>query len=191
MTRTTAPRRSRRRLAALLLFALPAMGLAGEGRRGFDRSFKKTLPLAAGQKLWIEHSNGEIRIETHRQPEVSIEASIHVSSSDEEGASKFSNEIEIEAVEKTGGVPIRTRYPDKKWSFRGKGYVSYAVEYQIRCLRGPSSRPPTASAISRSRPEGRGERAQLQRHDRLQGREGEPAPENSSARWRSRATTAP
>ena len=52
----------------------------------------------ASQKLWIEHSNGEIRIETHRQPEVSIEASIHVSSSDEEGASKFSSEIEIERI---------------------------------------------------------------------------------------------
>ena len=102
----------------------------------FDRSFKKTLPLAAGQKLSIEHSNGEIRIETHRQSEVSIEASIHVSSSDEEGASKFSNEIEIEAVEKPGGVSLRTRIPEKKWSFQGKGYVSYAVDYQIRMPEG-------------------------------------------------------
>ena len=153
MTRTPAARHSRHRLAALLLLlpALPAVGFAGEGRREFQRSFKKTLPLPAGLKLSIEHSNGEIRIETHRQPEVSIEASIHVSSSDEEGASKFSSEIEIEAVEKPGGVSIRTRYPERKGMFHGRGYQSFAVDYQIRMPEGTSSRPPTASATSRLR----------------------------------------
>ena len=123
--------------AALLLAALPAAAFAAESpRREFDRSFQKTLPLATGRKLTIEHSNGDITIETGREPQVSIDASIHVSSSDEEGASRFAAEIEVEVRESAGGISIRTRYPERKWNFTGRGFVSYAVNYRIRMPEG-------------------------------------------------------
>jgi DUF4097 and DUF4098 domain-containing protein YvlB len=137
----TIPKRfrvSRRAVLAILLgAALPAAATAaGSGRREFDRVFKKTLPLASGQKLSIEHRNGDLRIETGREPQVVIEAAIHVSSSDEEGARRFANEIEIDAREVPGGVSVRTRYPERKWTLEGHGDVSIAVDYRIRMPEG-------------------------------------------------------
>lgn len=119
---------------AALLFSLLEGGALGESsgdREEFRRSFNKTLPLAAGQKLQVEHSNGDVRIRTHGQPEVRVDAVIRVSSSDEEAAQKFSNEIQVTAEPGPGGVVVRTRFPEKKWVFSGSGHVSYSVDFDI------------------------------------------------------------
>lgn len=116
-----------------LLFCLGASAIAGPApdREEHKRSFHREVPLPAGRKLSIEHSNGVIRVRTHREPRAVIDAAIRVSSSDEAGAERFANEIAIEVSESTHGVSIKTRYPEKRWTFEGRGYVSYSVDYDI------------------------------------------------------------
>jgi hypothetical protein len=87
-------RAAARVLPAVLIAALAAAPSAvaapsDEGREEFTRAFQKTLPLKAGQRLSIEHRNGDIRVRTHAEPTVSIDAKIRVSSSDKAGAAKF------------------------------------------------------------------------------------------------------
>ncbi len=94
--------------AALLLLFPAAAARADSGREEFTRTFQKTSPLKAGQRLSIESRNGDIRIRTHSEPQVSIDAKIRVSSSDREGAEKFSNEIRIEVEARGDGVSVRT-----------------------------------------------------------------------------------
>ena len=127
------PGLKRRRLAIAALLLLAAMPLAAEGadRDEFKRTFEKTVALRSGQKLRIEHANGKIEVRTRREPQVSISATIRVSSSDVEGARQFSEQIRIDVEESPSGVAVVTRYPEKKWSFSGRGFVSYSVDYDI------------------------------------------------------------
>ena len=55
-------------LAAPLAVAAPS----DEGREEFTRAFQKTLPLKAGQRLSIEHRNGDIRVRTHAEPKAPV-----------------------------------------------------------------------------------------------------------------------
>jgi hypothetical protein len=128
------PRAASRVLLAALFAGLAAAApaaLGDEGREEFSRTFQKTLPLKAGQRLSIEHRNGDIRIRTHTEPKVSIDAKIRVSCSDKAGAAKFAEGIQIVAEPAGDGVSVRTVYPDKSWHFLGKGYISYSVDYEI------------------------------------------------------------
>ncbi|HTD51910.1 MAG TPA: hypothetical protein VK780_02700, partial [Thermoanaerobaculia bacterium] len=127
-------RDSRRRAigcAAVFLLLVAAAAPADSGREEFARTFQKTMPLKAGQRFSIESRNGDIRIRTHAEPQVSIDAKIRVSSSDREGAEKFSNEIKIEVEARGDGVSVRTVFPEKNWHFEGRGYISYSVDYEI------------------------------------------------------------
>src|SRR5260370_2175330 len=58
--------------AALLLLFPAAAARADSGREEFTRTFQKTSPLKAGQRLSIESRNGDIRVRTHSEPQVSI-----------------------------------------------------------------------------------------------------------------------
>ena len=125
------------RLATLLFAALAAIapalsaGEAREPRSDYDREFSRTLPFKAGQRLDIEHSQGALRIGTHALPEVRIRATIRVSSSDAAGAQKFGEGISV-TVEDTGSaIFVRTKFPERKWSFFGSGHISYSVDYDI------------------------------------------------------------
>ena len=113
--------------ALLLAAAVPAEA----GREEVTRKFEKSLPLAAGQRVSIDHSNGSVSVATHREPLLKIDATIRVSSSDREGADKFAQDIRIEVTPTAAGVSVRTIYPEKKWTFLGGGHVSYAVDYTI------------------------------------------------------------
>ena len=90
------------------LLAVSALAAPVPGREEFRRTFQKTLPLSPGQTLQVDHSHGDLRIRTHTEPQVKIDATIRVSSSDEEGAQKFSNDIEVTAEPTSGGVIVRT-----------------------------------------------------------------------------------
>jgi hypothetical protein len=126
-------------LAALVLTALPAK--AESPSSDFDRDFSRTLAAKPGQRLDIDHSQGAVRITTHKLPEVRVKARISVSSSDAAGAQKFGEGIQV-LVEETGpDVTIRTRYPEKKWHFTGSGHISYAVDYDLVV---PETMPVTA-----------------------------------------------
>jgi putative adhesin len=123
------------RFAAIFAFCLvvsgPAMGDDRDGRPQYEREFQKTTAWKGGQRVEIEHSQGAVRIRTHKLPEVRIQARIHISSSQEAEAKKFGDAIAI-TVEETGtGVLVRTKYPEKKWSFEGSGHISFSVDYDI------------------------------------------------------------
>jgi len=117
--------------ATLALAALGIRPLEAADREEFTRQFARTLPLAPPQKLRLENSNGDVRVRTHGSAEVQIRASIRVSSSDREGAAKFADEIRVEVSHDAAGVSVRTVYPEKRWNFRGAGFVSYAVDYDV------------------------------------------------------------
>lgn len=127
-------------LAALLLAAVPARA-EREPRSDLDRDFSKTLTVKPGQRLDIDHSQGAVRIGTHKLPEIRVKAHISVSSSDAEEAQKFGEGIAI-SVEDTGAaVVVRTRYPEKTWHFSGTSHISFAVDYDIVV---PETMPVTA-----------------------------------------------
>ena len=56
--------------------------------------------------------------------------------SDTEGARRFAEEIQVSVEETPSGVSVVTRYPEKKWSFVGRGFVSYSVDYDIAMPEG-------------------------------------------------------
>ena len=113
----------------LVFAALPAA--ARSPREEVVRSFDKTVPLASGSRLTVEHKNGDLRIRTHRAAEVRVSAKIHGSSSDEPEIRKFLDGITIAVESSATGVSVRTTYPDKSWHFAGTGHVSYSVDYEI------------------------------------------------------------
>lgn len=117
-------------LASLLLVTAPARA-ERDPRSDFDRDFSRTLPVKPGQKLEIEHSQGAIHIGTHKLPEIRVKAHISVSSSDASGAQEFGEGIVVTVEESGGAIVVKTRYPDKKWSFSGSGHVSFSVDYDI------------------------------------------------------------
>jgi hypothetical protein len=117
-------------LAILCLVTAPAVA-EKDPRSDFDRDFSRTLPVKPGQKLDVEHSQGAVRITVQKGSEVRVKARITVSSSDADGAQKFGEGIVVTAEDTGGAIVVRTRYPEKKWTFSGTGHVSFSVDYDI------------------------------------------------------------
>ncbi|HXM78874.1 MAG TPA: hypothetical protein VOA00_06540, partial [Thermoanaerobaculia bacterium] len=117
-------------LAALLAVSPPARG--DSFREEIKREVHKTLPLKAGQRLEVEHSNGGIRLHTHALPEVRVDVRIRVSSSDADEAKRFADAIAVEIEPSASGVLVRTRYPDERHiPYAASRHVSFAVDYDI------------------------------------------------------------
>ena len=122
---------SRAALAAVLLSGTALSAPPDSGREEAVRSVQKALPLKAGQKLTVEHTNGAVRVHAGSGSQVSVDARIRVSASDRAEAEKFSNGITIEIEPSAAGVSVKTRYPQHD---RGMGIfrnISYSVDYEI------------------------------------------------------------
>ena len=70
---------SRRPLRCALLAVLLASPAWAFGREEVRRSFQKSVALRPGQRLSMEHRNGDIRVRTHAEPRLALEATIRVS----------------------------------------------------------------------------------------------------------------
>ncbi len=100
-------------------------------REEYTRAFDKTVPLHAGEKVYLEHRLGNISVRTHSQPDVVIHAEIKVSAADSGQAKTFADRIEILVEPSSSELAIRTRYPERQNSFFGLHNISYYVRYEI------------------------------------------------------------
>src|SRR5262245_18375482 len=119
-----APSRAAVVLAGLGL-ALPAA--AERAREDYTREFAKTVPLAAGRSVRIEHRQGNVRVRTHALAEARIQARIRVSADDRAAAAAFGEGIEIVVDPGPSVLTIRTRYP----TAGRRSNASYAVDYDV------------------------------------------------------------
>src|SRR5215472_12287888 len=121
-----------------LLFAM--MFLATEQRAVAARSaqeevskdFQKTVTLGAGQSVRVEHKFGEVKVHGESGRDIKISATIRVQANSRDEAQSFADKIQIEVQQTSGGVEIKTVYPDEhKWYIRIGKNPSYSVNYDI------------------------------------------------------------
>jgi len=117
--------------AAALSLAAAAFARSNESNADYQRKFEKTVAMKPGQRFEIDHSQGAVRISAQKTSEARIMAEIVVDASDDAEGKKFGEAIEITVEDLPGGVSVRTRYPEKNWSFHGRGHVSFSVDYTI------------------------------------------------------------
>src|SRR5712664_329811 len=138
-TPAPASRKGLLRLAAVagilsaLLLAVDKPVLAGNSaQEQVSRDFQKTVTLGAGQSVRVEHKFGELRLHGESGREVKISATIRAQASSHEEAEAFAQKIQIEVLQSSEGVRIKTIYPDeeKKWFHLGK-HSSWSVSYDI------------------------------------------------------------
>ncbi len=115
---------------ALALVLVAAADAATEQRQELTRSFDRTIASAAGQRLRIEHSHGDVRITAQPRGELRVHADISVSGASQADAAALLDQIQIELVETPAIVTVRTRYPEQGW-WRSRRDVSYAVDYTV------------------------------------------------------------
>lgn len=105
-----------------------ALAMATSAREEYSRTFDKTVPVSAGERVYLEHSLGDIVVRTHAQAQVTIHAEIRVSASSAEQAKNFADHVEIAVEPSASELSVRTRYPDRSGSTHN---VSYYVHYDV------------------------------------------------------------
>jgi DUF4097 and DUF4098 domain-containing protein YvlB len=115
---------------AIFLGSSPGGAAAREQRQEASRSFDRTVTVASGQSLRIEHRHGNIRITTHASGELHVQAAIRVSADSQQTAAELLDRIQVEMADAPSAVTVRTRYPEQQW-FRSNRNLSFAVDYTI------------------------------------------------------------
>src|SRR6267143_4875786 len=127
--------------SALLLFAGKSVLAENSAQEQVSRDFQKTVTLGTGQSVRVEHKFGEVKVHGESGREVTISATIRAQASSHEEAEAFAQKIQIEVLQSSEGVRIKTIYPDeeKKW-FQLSKHSSWSVSYDIAM---PSDAPIT------------------------------------------------
>src|SRR5215470_1883745 len=126
----------RLRIAALLLslamflFAVPTYG-ATPAQQEVSRDFQKTLALAPGQSVAVEHKFGEVKLHGEPGRDVRISATIRAQASSHDEAESFAQKIQIDVQQSSSGIRIKTIYPDEKSWFHISKHSSWSVTYDI------------------------------------------------------------
>lgn len=110
---------------------LTVLSITAFAREEYSRTFDKSVPVQAGQKLILEHTLGNIQIHTHSNRQVVIHADIRVSASNAAEAKSFADNVTILVEPSSTLLNVRTRYPERSGSFFGSRQVSYSVNYEI------------------------------------------------------------
>jgi hypothetical protein len=121
----------RRTQISFLLLALCALPVLPVAQQEFTRSFDRTVPLPAGQRLRVESKFGEIKVRGAAQKDVVIHATIRTAAGSQDEARSVSEEIKIDVVQSASGVSVRTFYPEREKGWFGSRNVSYSVNYDI------------------------------------------------------------
>ena len=77
-------------------------------RDEYSRNFDKTVTLANGQSVRLEHRMGNVNLRTHAGRDVVVHASIRVSASNDADAKRLADEIRIEVAPAGSALVIRT-----------------------------------------------------------------------------------
>jgi DUF4097 and DUF4098 domain-containing protein YvlB len=101
---------------------------AANAREEVSRDFNKSVPLAPGRSLRVEHSQGSVSIHTQAKPEVDIRASIKCSSGRAQDAHAICDGIKISVDETGAGVSVRTEFPRISGIFHN---LSWSVDLDI------------------------------------------------------------
>src|SRR5467141_1966128 len=119
-------------LSALLLIAGKPTLAANSAQEQVSRDFQKTLMLGAGQSVRVEHKFGEVRLHGESGRDVKISATIRAQASSHEEAEAFAQKIQIEVLQSSEGVRVKTIYPEeeRKWFHLSKS-SSWSVSYDI------------------------------------------------------------
>jgi DUF4097 and DUF4098 domain-containing protein YvlB len=121
-------RRSHLLVAVGSLLTLSAPAWAEPQRSEVTRQFSRTVALPPGQRLQIEHSQGEVTVRAGTNRDVRVEATLRVSAERAQVAEAFIADIEIQVTRDRNGVVVRTAYPTMN---RGRSNTSFAVDYTI------------------------------------------------------------
>jgi hypothetical protein len=121
----------RRRHVLVAVGALLAVGAPASAepqRSEVTRHFSRSVSLPAGQRVQIEHSQGEVVVRSGSSREVRVEAILRVSADRTQAAEAFLKDIQIHVTQDQTGVVVRTEYPQTN---RGRSNTSFAVDYTI------------------------------------------------------------
>lgn len=118
-----------RQTSFVLLGAL--LACVASARDEYTRIFDKTLPLQAGQHVFIESKFGDIIVRTHLQPDVVIHALIRVSAASADEAKSYADRVDILVEPSSSELSIRTRYPETSGGLFNFRNTSYSIHYEI------------------------------------------------------------
>ena len=114
---------------SLLSTALLLTGVVANAET-FEDTIEKTLPFAAGDRLSVSNTNGDIEVSTWDRDEIEIEAHKKVKSSSDDRAEEAFEALKVVIDESAGGITISTEYPKSKGGWFGN--VNSQVRYSIR-----------------------------------------------------------
>src|SRR6202167_1319799 len=104
-------------------------------REEYSRNFDKTVTLASGQSVRVEHRMGNVNLRTHVGRDVVVHASIRVSASNDADAKRLADQIRIEVAPAGSALVVRTEYPKEEhdgfFGFHGISYLSYSVNLDV------------------------------------------------------------
>src|SRR6202049_3597237 len=106
------------------LFFAAAQGHASESRQ-FTEEFHHTYPLAAGSRIELDNSNGDVHITAWDRNEVKVDAVKYA------GTKERLDEAKIEVEAGSDSVSIRTKYPNQDHTFNGGRNDPAGVEYTL------------------------------------------------------------
>lgn len=118
---------------AVLFAVLVLIGTAAQAETVQD-TIEKTLPFAAGSRLEVSNTNGDIEVTTWDRDEIGIEARKKVKARDDDRAREAFENLKVVINDTAGGVTIQTEYPKGKGSWWGgtSSSVSYSIQVPER-----------------------------------------------------------
>jgi len=127
-----APQCALRRIVAVVLLAAAPAVAGTSAQDQVTRDFQKSLTLASGQSVRIDHKLGGVQIHGESGRELKVSAVIHAQAASRAEAEAFADKIRIEVEQSAQEVSIRTVYPERENSFFHFGKsTSFSVDYDI------------------------------------------------------------
>ncbi|HTS65497.1 MAG TPA: hypothetical protein VMH28_25925 [Candidatus Acidoferrales bacterium] len=81
-------------------------------REEVRRDFQKTAPLAAGRRLSVDSSLGNVNIRAQNKNELTVIGAIRCSADTAAEAQSWCGQIQIRVDESSAGITVRTQYPN-------------------------------------------------------------------------------